>query len=604
MLVVKNSYQQKLLKQVGYFIDEFLNDEEIQFCKQIFQSNFANHQDVFYSSSFHEDFSLKKKVSDEILAKLSSKIEAKFSDYKLLGVSFLEKKANQNNPLPIHQDWTVTDEERFGSFTIWIPLDDTTKNNGALRVIDGSHQIENNFRAPSLPVSFDKYRANFEKYLKTLAIPKGNAFVFNQKLMHASWPNSSNDNRLALTIGLVPKDADLFMLYYDASKKQINKYAMPDDLFLHYPEIIKQPTIGKLTESFSYQVKDFNETDLKEALYQNSIKSNTMQPLFASEKDQDDFEKNGYVLQPVLDENDIKALKDFLYSSGIKKETDFGFYVGMDHENKSLVAEMMNKISEIALPKVKHLLKDFQLITASYVIKDPNPVGVVPPHQDWTFVDDEIKHCSVTCWIPLQDVNMQNGCLGVIKGSNKFFNSVRPSPSPQVPSPLAKHLFGIFPYMQLLEMKAGEALIFDNRTFHSSPPNITNEPRLAIGLSFAQKEATLRHYYLKPDTKDTLLKYKIDPGFFMKYDNGTLSKMYDRKEVITDYECIEELPFTWEDLSKDEIKSRIVAAGNTYNTELAAHMAKLFGAQMKNGITDKIKNILSLPKRILDKVLG
>jgi hypothetical protein len=45
----------------------------------------------------------------------------------------------------------------------------------------------------------------------------------------------------------------------------------------------------------------------------------------------------------------------------------------------------------------------------------------------------------------------------------------------------------------------------------------------------------------------------------MKYDNGTLSKMYDRKEVITDYECIEELPFAWEDLSKDEIKSRIVA---------------------------------------------
>ena len=604
MLTVKNSYQQKLLKQVGYFIDEFLNDEEIQFCKQIFQSDFANHQDVFYSSSFHEDFSLKKKASDQILAKLSSKIEARFSDYKLLGVSFLEKKANQNNPLPVHQDWTVTDEEKFGSFTIWIPLDDTTKNNGALRVIDGSHQIENNYRAPSLPVSFDRHRADFEKYLKTLAIPKGNAFVFNQKLMHASWPNLSNENRLALTIGLVPKDADLFMLYYDAPKKQINKYAMPDDLFLHYPEIIKQPTIGKLTESFSYQVKDFNETDLKEALYQNRIKSNTMQPLFASEKDQDDFEKNGYVLQPVLDENDIKVLKDFLYSSGIKKETDFGFYVGMDHENKTLVAEMMNKISEIALPKVRHLLKDFQLITASYVIKDPNPVGVVPPHQDWTFVDDEVQHCSVTCWIPLQDVTMQNGCIGVIKGSNKFFNSVRPSPSPQVPSPLAKHLFGIFPYMQLLEMKAGEALIFDNRTFHSSPPNITNEPRLAIGLSFAQKEATLRHYYLKPDTKDTLLKYKIDPAFFMKYDNGTLSKMYDRKEVITDYECIEELPFAWEDLSKDEIKSRIVAAGNIYNTELAAHMTKLFGAQMKNGITDKIKNMLSLPKRIFDKVLG
>ena len=54
MLVVKNSYQQKLLKQVGYFIDEFLNDEEIQFCKQIFQSNFANHQDVFYACCYNK----------------------------------------------------------------------------------------------------------------------------------------------------------------------------------------------------------------------------------------------------------------------------------------------------------------------------------------------------------------------------------------------------------------------------------------------------------------------------------------------------------------------------------------------------------------------
>ena len=604
MLHVINPYHQKLLQQVGYYIDDFLSDEEIEFCKQIYTSNFPPTTDVFYSTSFHENIELKKKVSDLILEKLKSKIASKFSDYKLLGISFLEKKANQNNPLPIHQDWTVTDEEKFGSFTIWIPLDDTNKGNGALRVIDGSHLVQNNFRSPSLPVSFDKHRAAFEKYLKTLAIKKGKAFVFNQKLMHASWQNKSNENRLALTIGLVPKDAELFMLYYNASKKELQKYKMQEDLFLHYPEIIKSPSIGKLVEMSKYKVEEFTETQLKYALYQNRIKSNTMQPLFANETHQIEFEKNGFLQQPVLDENDIAALKDFLYSSGIKKETDFGFYVGMDHENKKLVAQMMEKISAIALPKVQHLLKDYQLITASYVIKDPNPIGVVPPHQDWTFVEDEVQHCSVTCWIPLQDVNMQNGCIGVIKGSNKFFNSVRPSPSPQAPSPLAKHMFGIFPYLELLEMKAGEALFFDNRTFHASPPNLTNEPRLAIGLSFTQKSAKLRHYYLKPNTKDTLLKYQIDSSFFMKYDNGTLAKLYDNNGLINDFTCMEELPFAWEDLSKDEMKNRIIAAGNTYNTELAAHMAKLFGAQMKNGITDKIKKILSLPKRIFEKVLG
>ena len=178
--------------------------------------------------------------------------------------------------------------------------------------------------------------------------------------------------------------------------------------------------------------------------------------------------------------------------------------------------------------------------------------------------------------------------MGVIKGSHKFFNSVRPSPSPQVPSPLAKHMFSLFPYFELLPMKAGEALIFDNRTFHASPPNITQMPRLAVGLSFTQKSAELRHYYLKPGTKDTLLKYKIDPQFFMKYDNGTLSRMYDAGKVIEDYPLEEELKYQWKDLSKDEINKQVVAAGNTYNKVLTQHMMKLFGGQMKNGIKEKI----------------
>ena len=114
---------------------------------------------------------------------------------------------------------------------------------------------------------------------------------------------------------------------------------------------------------------------------------------------------------------------------------------------------------------------------------------------------------------------MENGCIGVIKGSHKFFDSVRPSPSPQVEAPLKNHMYTIFPYLQLLEMKAGEALFFDNRTFHASPPNTTDIPRVAVGLGFTQKAAEIRHYNLKPGTTDTLLKYKIDADFFLKFEN-------------------------------------------------------------------------------------
>lgn len=592
MLNVKNKYEQKLLNVNGYYTKQLFDTSIAEQLKNIYYSNFNDTTTPFYSTSFHQNFELKQTVNNQILEIISPILEENFADYKILGSSFLRKLPAQNNPLPIHQDWTVTDEEKYGSFTLWIPLQDVNESNGAIRVIERSHQVDNALRSPSLPVAFENERAAFDKYLKTLNLKTGQAFIFNQKLMHASFPNQSHEERLALTIGLVPKDANLFMLYYDKTKEEVQQYSMPDDLFLHYPEIIQTPKIGKLEKTFKYQLPKLTEKQFLQKINEHQSKYSIMEPLFANEEHQAFFEKNGYLKINVLEQSDIEELKTFLFSSGIKKETDYGFYVGMDHENKSLVAQMMKKIEDVAMKKVTPFLANYQLITASYVIKDPNKRGVVPPHQDWTFVEDETRHCSVSCWIPLVDVNMENGCMGVINGSHKFFTNVRPSPSPQVPSPLAQHMFSMFPYFQLLPMKAGEALIFDNRTFHSSPPNITDAPRLAVGLSFTQKNAELRHYFLKPGTKDTLLKYKVDQDFFKKYDNGTLSKMYDRGEVIQDYELMGEVKYVWKDLSKSEMKEMILNSGNTQNKELTQHMMKLFGNQMKDNIRDKFKNLI------------
>lgn len=593
MLELKSPYYQNLLNVNGYFTLKLIDDETIQQLKNIYITNFNDNETTFYSSSFHQDINLKKEVNQQILNLLSETINQYFSNYKVLGTSYLKKQANQHNPLPLHQDWTVTDEENYGSFTIWIPLQDTTIQNGAIQVISCSHHVENNFRAPSIPVAFEQERQLFEQHLQTLELKAGEAFVFNQKLMHASFPNQTNEERLALTIGLTAKEAKLFMLYFNAQKHEISQYSMPDDMFLHYPDIIEKPLIGTLEKTYSYYPKKFLYTDFLQTLFQNRQQLSTMQALFKNPDHQDFFQKNGYIKFDVLQNNEIEELKNFLFNSGIKKETDYGFYVGMDHENKALVKEMMQKVESIAMPKIAPYLVDYKLITASYVIKDPNPKGVVPPHQDWTFVEDETQHCSVTCWISLVDTNMENGCMGVIKGSNNYFNSVRPSPSPQVPSPLAKHMFSLFPYFDLIPMKAGEALIFDNRTFHASPPNITNFPRLAVGLSFTQATAELRHYYLKPGTKNRLLKYKIDTDFFTKYDNGSLSKMYDEGKLIEDYEMMEEIPFVWEDLSKAEMKNRVLSTGNVYNQVLTQHMMKLFGNQMKSGIREKIGSVLA-----------
>ncbi|MGK0390709.1 MAG: hypothetical protein ACI94Y_003469 [Maribacter sp.] len=301
-----------------------------------------------------------------------------------------------------------------------------------------------------------------------------------------------------------------------------------------------------------------------------------MIPLFKDEALQKEFEENGFVIVDALEEEQINTLKEFYKSTGLFDEKGYGFHVSMDNTDKKLVNSIIDKIYDVALPSVLPHFVNAKPYIASYVVKDPNPQGVVPVHQDWTFVEAEESHNSLTVWIPLVDVNMENGALGAIKGSHKFFDHVRPSPSPQVRTLLQEHLFTIFPYMNILEIKAGQAIVFDNRTFHASPPNVTEETRLAVGIGITQAESQLCHYSLNPNNDKELLKFKVDETFFREYDNSRLSRMYDNKEVIQDFEHVDTVAYEISEMSAADMVKMIQDAGNEINVPLITQLSTLF----------------------------
>ena len=569
--IFKNSAYATRFQEDGYFVLPFFCKDEIDKLKAIYDGIHHNEELIFESTSFIEDAAFKEAINSQVELVFKTKIESLFQDYKSLGTSFLTKRIGNNTNMPIHQDWTVVDEDKFASVTCWIPLVDTTFHNGAIQVIEGSHLLSKALRGPSLPISFDDI--DLAPFLKTMPLKAGEAIIFNHALLHASHSNLSDKERVAVTFGLTHKEAQLLMYY--SKEDTVEKWEMPDSMFIEYPKIRFAPTIGKFKEELDYKVQKISLQEVQKNRIERR-KKQTMVPLFKNTAHQDFFEKNGYLLLPALNPDDISQLRDLYGELGIKDEKGYGFHVAMDNTDKDLVQKMVTKITDVVLPKVQEYLYETQLFTASFVVKEPNPQGVVPPHQDWSFVENEIDHCSVTCWIPLQDVTMDNGCMGVIKGSNHFFESHRPSPSPQVETPLKKHMFTIFPFLELIEMKAGEALIFNNKTIHASPPNITNETRLAVGLGFTQKEAEIRHYFLKPGTNDTLLKYKITPDFFLKHDNSQLSELYNKGLAIDGIGAPEEMPYVFEDLDAETFTKMIQDSGNSYNAVLVNRMAQLF----------------------------
>lgn len=583
--IFSDSKLQQQFELNGFVVVDLLSKEEAEKLAKAYNSNKFDNPEGFYSTSFSKDEAHKKGLSALIESVVEPKAKNILAPFESLGSCYLAKAPGEKSIMPWHQDWTVVDESQYDSMTIWVALQDVNEQNGAMKVVAGSHRFSDKLRSPLLGNPLSEMEAELEKDAEFVNLKAGQAIIFSQALMHASPPNLSNEIRLAATYGFIAKEAQLYF-YYKNDAGLIEKYEVPNTFFKEYnTQIGEKPKEGQLVETLSIKesVISKQEYTLMKARHQMKInKMNTMKPIFKNPEHQSFFENEGYLVLPLLNETEVEDLKNYYYSLGLIDEKGFGFHVSMDSLDEAKCKEVKEKVWSVILPKMDEFVENYKPFVASYVVKETNPKGVVPAHQDWSFVDKEEEgYCSVTCWTTLVDTNLDNGCMGVIKGSRNMMSNHRPSPSPQTPVPLSEHMFSIFPYLTTLEMKAGEVLFFDNRTFHASPPNTTDGLRLAAGVGITQKDAQLVHYYLKPDgNKNTLLKYKVDEDFFLKYDNARLAKMYDEGKVIEDYELVEEVPYKYDDYSSEELVALIKEAGNEFNVPMCEKLSVLFGYDM------------------------
>ena len=116
----------------GYITLPFLNENEIGRLKQIFKNyhpEVESAEGLHISSHIQGDDQIQL-VSDDIQAVFKRAIHKHIENGMTLGGIFISKPPNQTEPLQPHQDWSIIDESRFRSFTIWVPLDDVNEENG------------------------------------------------------------------------------------------------------------------------------------------------------------------------------------------------------------------------------------------------------------------------------------------------------------------------------------------------------------------------------------------------------------------------------------------------------------------------------------------
>ncbi|MBX7182152.1 MAG: phytanoyl-CoA dioxygenase family protein [Bacteroidia bacterium] len=227
------------------------------------------------------------------------------------------------------------------------------------------------------------------------------------------------------------------------------------------------------------------------------------------------FQKQGFVKIPLLNSSQVEKLLHF-YSNQIEshqqQQTNRGFLTTSNTFNKELVQKVDQFNKSILLPELNKYLCNATFTISNFLVKEPNPESVVPPHQDWLLVD-ESQFTSFNVWICLHPANSNSGQLRLIPGSHLLNQSHRLSGQTAYFNDFISELE---PYFVEQPTLPGECLIFHHSIIHASSENKSGKPRVACVIGGFSKDAKL--YFFQPDPSRTngLLRFSIQPETFLQ----------------------------------------------------------------------------------------
>ena len=300
------------------------------------------------------------------------------------------------------------------------------------------------------------------------------------------------------------------------------------------------------------------------------------------------FYENGFVKHGQIDK---KTVDDLINLSENLKIPDFvgcDFNCGMNSDIYDARKAMQDNLTNILMPFFEPLLDNYSSYSSSFVNKNPNDKFLILAHQDFSYTrEPEIP--SIMCWIPLVDVDINNGAIGFIPKSHLMYDYNRAFPFPAYYTPVVKNEIELMNYVKIIDMKAGEMVFFMNNTIHGSFANYTDKVRYAININFVKKGEKIYAYIRNPKTDGaTLLKYEVDKYFLVRHNNPTFLEMYKNGKIELPEKPTEEVPFGNYDTSWSAVKQKLDELNIKEEARNKTYVDKFKRQQFNHKIKEKI----------------
>lgn len=241
---------------------------------------------------------------------------------------------------------------------------------------------------------------------------------------------------------------------------------------------------------------------------------------------QEELLEVGYVSVPLLGPDELASLcaevdamepDDGFAPSGEGPFNYSTYHCTFLDTNAEYKRQANETIRRVLQPHIDRYVVDYRILTSNIYVKQPG-TGRFQIHQNWPTLED-LSITTLTVWCPLQDCVEQNATLQMVAGSHKLTPDVATPSEPPFFSSFETEL--IEKHLVPVEVKAGEALIFDDSLLHWSPENRSSLPRRAIQIETVPVESTPVLYHLDAEDPERRWElFEVDFDFFVEQSIG------------------------------------------------------------------------------------
>jgi ectoine hydroxylase-related dioxygenase (phytanoyl-CoA dioxygenase family) len=268
---------QRNYEEFGYvIIRNVLNPSEIQELKYLFDLHYqyCGENNSLWNSLCdipHEKSELLSKI---ILRIVKPRLDEHITNYVCPAATFLVKNPTPISTVNLHRDFSVQDEPDFSYQNIWLPIVDTTPENGQLYVLKGSHKFFDYPLPHNAPWPYLEHEKLLLKYCEAIDAKAGDLVIYGDKVLHGSTSNRTDRPRPVVHFGLLHPEAKLLYYYLNNENSEVTVYEVPYSFFFENAWG-NQDGRFPIYKKFQYNPPKYSAEIIKEWLEKNLIEQRT-----------------------------------------------------------------------------------------------------------------------------------------------------------------------------------------------------------------------------------------------------------------------------------------------------------------------------------------